>query len=143
VNAEFLKIFMMKSFQSVIPILFFLTICNICIGQLKKSSGIQNGSLGAYWFVMYSRGSNWEDSVTKRKINQEHINYIVSLRESGKIITGGAFPDRALWTGFEIYNCKTREEVIKTTEADPMVLSKIFSYEIHPWMTLKGEVKFE
>ena len=101
-------------------------------------------SLGQYWFVMYSKGSNWgQDSATKVKISNEHINYIVSLRKTRKIITGGAFTDKATWSGFEIYNCKTKEEVIKITEADPMVLSKIFSYEIHPWMTLKGAVKFE
>jgi hypothetical protein len=55
----------------------------------------------------------------------------VSLRKTGKIVTGGAFTDKAAWIGFEIYDCKTKEEVIKLTEADPMVLSKIFSYEIH------------
>jgi uncharacterized protein YciI len=64
------------------------------------------------------------------------------LRKTGKIITGGAFPDKDTWIGFEIYNCKTKEEAIKITEADPMVLSKIFSYDIHSWVTLKGKVTF-
>lgn len=101
-------------------------------------------SLGQYWFVMYSQGPNWgQDSTAKTKLDQEHIKYIIGLRTTGKIITGGAFTDKAAWIGFEIYNCKTKEEVMKLTEGDPMVMSKIFSYEIHPWMTLKGEVKFE
>lgn len=133
----------MKLLRSTACILFFLVTCDLCIGQQKESNGKQTQSLGQYWFVMYSKGSNWEDSVTKKKINQEHINYIVSQREAGKIITGGAFLDKIAWVGFEIYNCKTKEEVIKITEADPMVLSKIFSYEIHPWLTLKGAVNFE
>jgi uncharacterized protein YciI len=133
----------MKSLQSIGCILFFLAIGNTCMGQQKDSSGTQKISLGSYWFVMYSKGSNWDDSATKKKIDQEHINYIVSLRKTGKIITGGAFTDKVLWAGFEIYDCKTKEEVIKITEADPMVLAKIFSYEIHPWMTLKGTVEFE
>ena len=133
----------MKSLRSTGCILFFLVICNICMGQQKDSGGTQKPSLGGYWFVMYSKGSNWNDSATKKKIDQVHINYIVSLRKTGKIITGGAFTDKAVWTGFEIYNCKTKEEVIKITEEDPMVLSKVFSYEIHPWITLKGTVNFE
>lgn len=89
---------------------------------------------------MYSKGSNWLDSLTKKKIDQVHINYIVSLRKTGKIIAGGAFTYKVFWTGFEIYNCKSKE-VIKITEEDPMVLERIFSYEIHPWITLKGTVK--
>jgi uncharacterized protein YciI len=121
-----------------------LEVLNICIGQQKESGEKQTPSLGKYWFVMYGKGPGWEqDSVTKTKISQEHINYIVSLRKTGKIITGGAFLDKAIWTGFEIYDCETKEEVLKITEADPIVLAKIFSYEIHPWTTLKGVVKFE
>ncbi len=133
----------MKSLRSKGCILFFSVICNICMGQQKDSTGTQAPSLGRYWFVMYSRGSNWNDSATKKKIDQVHIDYIVSFRKTGIIVTGGAFTDKAVWTGFEIYNCKTKEEVIKITEEDPMVSSKIFSYEIHPWITLKGTVKFE
>jgi len=133
----------MKSLQSNACILFFFAICNICVGQQNASGEKQIQSLGKYWFVMYSKGSNWDDSVTKKKIDQEHINYIVNMRKTGVIITGGAFTDRVNWTGFEIYNCKTKEEVIRLTEGDPMVASKIFTYEIHPWLTLKGEVKFE
>ena len=93
---------------------------------------------------MYSKGTNRnQDSATRAQKSMEHINYIVSLRKSGKIITGGAFLDNATWVGFEIYNCETKEEVLKITEADPMVLAKIFSFEIHPWATLKGTVKFD
>jgi hypothetical protein len=132
----------MKSLQSIIWILFFLVISELCFGQQKESNGTQMQSFGQYWFVMYSKGPNWQDSTAKIKF-QEHINYLIGLRKTGGIITGGAFTDKAAWTGFEIYNCKTKEEVVKITEADPMVLSKIFSYEIHPLMTLKGEAKFE
>jgi len=134
----------MKQLQSTICILFFLVTSEVCLGQQKESNGNQIQSLGQYWFVMYSKGSNWgQDSTAKIKLDQEHIKYIIGLRTTGKIITGGAFTDKAAWIGFEIYNCKTKEEVIGITEADPMVLSKIFSYEIHPWITLKGEAKFE
>ena len=83
------------------------------------------------------------DSTSIAKLTHEHIAYIVGLRKIGKIITGGAFTDKGDWNGFEIYSCETMEEVMKITEADPMVTSKVFSYEIHPWVTIKGTVKFE
>ena len=134
----------MKSLQSIMLFLSVLTICNKSQGQAKESNGKQTQTVAQYWFVMYSKGTNWErDSAARSKIGPEHINYIVGLRKTGKIIAGGAFTDGVLWTGCEIYNCKTKEEVIKFTEADPMVLAKIFSYEIHPWITLKGTVNFE
>lgn len=108
------------------------------------NEGNQIQSIGHYWFVMFSKGSNWgRDSATTAKLFQDHIHYIMGQRETNKIITGGAFPDKATWIGFEIYSCKTSDEVEKITVADPAVSSKIFSYEIHPWATLKGEVKFE
>jgi uncharacterized protein YciI len=132
-----------KSLRSVICI-FFLLNCAICIGQQKGSEGNQVQSMGHYWFVMFSKGSNWgQDSATTAKLFQEHIQYIISQRGTGKLITGGAFSDKVTWIGFEIYSYKTSEEVEKVTKADPAVSSKIFSYEIHPWWTFKGEVKFE
>jgi uncharacterized protein YciI len=134
----------MKSLLSIKWIVLSLLISNICLGQQNESKEQQTQSPGQYYFVMYSKGPYLEqDSATKGKLDHEHINYIVNLRKTGKIITGGAFTDKAAWIGFEIYDCKTKEEVIKLTEADPMVLSKIFSYEIHSWITLKGTVKFE
>ena len=134
----------MKSLLSIKWIVLSIFISNICSGQQNESKEQQTQSLGQYYLAMYSKGPYWEqDSATKGKLIHEHINYILNLRKAGKIITGGAFTDKAAWIGFEIYDCKTKEEVIKLTEADPMVLSKIFSYEIHPWMTIKGEVKFE
>jgi uncharacterized protein YciI len=134
----------MKALLSIRCIVLSLFISNICLGQQNESKDQQTQSLGQYYFVMYSKGPYLEqDSATKGKLIREHINYIVSLRKTGQIITGGAFTDKAAWIGFEIYDCKTKEEVIKLTEADPMVLSKIFSYEIHSWTTLKGTIKFE
>jgi uncharacterized protein YciI len=133
----------MKLLKSIFCILFLLVIGELSFGQ-QKVPNTQISPLGQYWFVMYSKGTNYgQDSTTKIKLDQEHIYYIISLRKAGKIITGGAFTDKTAWIGFEIYNCKTKEEVIKITEADPIVSSKIFSYEINSWMTLKGEVKFE
>src|ERR1700683_5189399 len=98
----------MKSKRLVAGILFFLTMGNTCSGQ-KESNEKQRQSLGEYWFVMYSKGTRWQDSTTKKHLDQDHIDYIINLRKTGKIITGGAFSDRMSWTGFEIFSCKTKE----------------------------------
>jgi ketosteroid isomerase-like protein/uncharacterized protein YciI len=112
--------------------------------QQKGSEGTQAQSMGHYWFVLFTKGSTWgQDSAATTRLFQDHIHYIISQRKTGNIITGGAFLDKVTWIGFEIYSCTTSEEVEKITEADPAISSKIFSYEIHPWTTLKGEVKFE
>jgi uncharacterized protein YciI len=133
----------MKPVALIFSILFFSGIGGICMGQTTDSSARKLQGLGRYWFVMYSKGSNYQDSATRRKITQQHLDYIIGLRKSGKIITGGAFLDGVSWTGFEIYNCATSEDAAGFTEADPMVISKIFSYEIHPWLTIKGTVIFD
>lgn len=134
----------MNKKPKLILTLLSLGFLNLCIGQHKESGESQVSALGKYWFVMYSKGPGLnQDSATKIKISQEHINYIIGLRKEGKIITGGAFLDKANWVGFEIYDCRTKEEVIKSAESDPMVISKLFSYEIHAWTTLKGVVQFQ
>jgi uncharacterized protein YciI len=133
----------MKSLHSITCI-FFLLIGEVCLGQQKGLEGNQVQSMGHYWFVMFSKGSNWgQDSAATAKLFQDHIHYIISQMGTRKIITGGPFLDNATWIGFEIYSCTTSEEAEKITEADPAVSSKILAYEIHPWGTLKGEVKFE
>jgi hypothetical protein len=104
----------MKLLKSIFCILFLLVIGELSFGQ-QKVPNTQISPLGQYWFVMYSKGTNYgQDSTTKIKLDQEHIYYIISLRKAGKIITGGAFTDKTAWIGFEIYNCKTKEEVIKS-----------------------------
>jgi|SRR5580700_7455208 uncharacterized protein YciI len=133
----------MKSFPLILSILLFSATGCICLGQNTDSSGGKMQGLGKYWFVLYTKGPNFQDSVTRRKIFQQHLDYIIGLRKSGKIITGGAFEDRSSLAGFEIYNCTTSEEAGRLTDGDPMVKSKVFSYEIHPWMTLKGTVSFD
>jgi ketosteroid isomerase-like protein len=112
--------------------------------ESDMNQGNQVQSVGHYWLVLFIKSSGGgQDSATTAKLFQEHIHYMITQRETGKIITGGAFLDKAPWIGFEIYSCKTSEEVEKITEADPAISLKLFSYEIHPWATLKGQVKFE
>ena len=125
-------------------ILFVLFACNACVAQQQESAGQAAPAIGHYWFVMYKTGTTGDvDSARRTKVTGEHIAYIVGLRKSAKIIAGGAFADQAGLIGFQIYNCPIKEEVIKLTEADPLIISKLAIYEIHPWVTLKGVVAFE
>lgn len=127
------------------PAIFLLTLfSNRSFAQQNHAGKDPVPPLGQFWFVMYSKGPGWNiDSTSKQKKDREHIDYIMGLMKEGKFITGGFFPDNGAWTGILIYNSKTREEVVKLSEGDPIVSSKIVSYEIHPYMTIKGTVKFE
>jgi hypothetical protein len=46
-------------------------------------------------------------------------------------MTGGAFLDKATWTGFEIYNYEAKDDVLKITEADPMVIHHMVCFVWH------------
>ncbi len=105
------------------------------MGQ-KELSKEQIPALGQYWFVMYSKGLHWQmDLTSKSKIEQKHLDYSWVQLKAGKLISAGPFTDKINWTGCLIYNCQSKEEVEKIAEADPLVSSKIVSYEIHPWKT--------
>jgi uncharacterized protein YciI len=129
-------------YKKVLAGILYITI--LLIVQSQDAAGQQTVTLGKYWFVMYRNGENRRiDSAARKKLDQEHIAFIINLRKTGNIITGGAFTDGGAWNGFEIYHADTKEEVIKITDRDPLVLAGIFSYEIHPWVTLKGTVTFD
>ena len=70
----------MKSLGSIICILFFLVISEVCLGEQKESNGKQKQPLGQYWSAMYSNGPNrGQDSTVGIKLDQVNINYIISL----------------------------------------------------------------
>jgi uncharacterized protein YciI len=61
----------------------------------------------------------------------DHLAYLDSQRNQGRIIANGRFVDG--WGGLVIYKAESLEEVTAWAENDPYVINKARTYDIHEW----------
>ena len=89
-----------------------------------------------YWFVMLMRGpERSQDSLTAVKLQEGHMSNMQKMYEDGKLKVAGPFGDDGNWRGIFIFDCETKEEVLKLLARDPAIAAGRLSYEIHPWYT--------
>ena len=89
-----------------------------------------------YWFVMLTAGNNRnQDSAAAAKIQEGHMANIKRLYNEGKLKVAGPFGDEGKWIGLFIFDCETKEEVVKLVKTDPAIAAGRLNYEIHPWWT--------
>ena len=73
-----------------------------------------------------------ENAQTKH-LHDEHLNYVASLLDSGKVVIAGPFTDGGEITGIYIFRAKDAAEAKALAEADPVVAAGMFIVEMHPW----------
>jgi len=88
-----------------------------------------------FQMAILKHGPKWttaENADTKR-LHDEHLNYVMSLLDSGKVIIAGPFTDNSDVTGIFIFRAKSAEEAKAWVEADPTVAAGLLVPEMHPW----------
>ena len=63
------------------------------------------------------------------------------IHEAGKLILAGPFTDNTKWSGLFVLKVASTDEARALVETDPAVKAGRLKYEIHPWMTQKGNIK--
>ena len=103
-----------------------------------KAQEIPEG-LKAYTFVMLIKGDIRDQSTEEtEKIQQAHLKYMEEMAEKHGLNVAGPFLDDGYWRGILIYD-ETDIDLVRTlVENDPAVKAGRLKYEIHPWMTQKG-----
>lgn len=93
-----------------------------------------------FYFVMLIRGPKWTAKETEatRKIQDAHMANMVTLHDEGKLILAGPFADEGKWRGLFLLRADSAAEAKAMVDADPAVKAGRLTYEIHPWMTMKG-----
>lgn len=95
--------------------------------------------LKPYFLVLLKAGPERnQDSLTAAQIQRQHLEYINTLAQTGKLNVAGPCLDNSYLRGIFIFDVPTEAEVKQLCEADPAVKSGRLTYEIHPWMTQKG-----
>jgi len=88
-----------------------------------------------FHMALLKHGPKWtaaENAETKR-LQQEHVNYVLSLLDSGKAIIAGPFTDGGEIDGIFIFRAQSAAEAKTWAEADPSVMAGFRSTEMHPW----------
>jgi uncharacterized protein YciI len=88
-----------------------------------------------FHMALLKHGPKWsgaENEETKR-LHQEHVNYVLSLLESGKAIIAGPFTDGGEIDGVFVFRAKSAAEAKAWAEADPSVTAGFRVAEMHPW----------
>lgn len=111
-----------------------LLLSTSAFSQEKKTTAPPN--IKKYWFVMLTTGPNRsQDSTTAAKLQEGHMSNMGMMYREGKLKVAGPFGDDGNWRGIFIFDCETKEEVLKLLAKDPAISAGRLAYEIHPWYT--------
>ena len=66
-------------------------------------------------------------------LRQNHIAYIQSLLQTGKVIIAGPFTDDTELAGVVIFNTRSADDAQNWINADPAIKAGYFTPELHPW----------
>lgn len=96
-----------------------------------------------YYFGLITRGpkSGTGTAEEREKIQAAHMANINRLAAAGKLLVAGPFMDNGDWRGVFIFKCASLEEAKALAASDPSVQAGRLVVEIHPWLTMKGNIR--
>ncbi len=74
-----------------------------------------------------------QGSANMTALHAEHVAYIKSLFESGKVVIAGPLAEDGDIRGVTIFRTNSPEEAKALAENDPLVKAGFFTVEMHPW----------
>lgn len=88
-----------------------------------------------FHMALLKHGPKWTaaESPETKRLHQEHVDYVMSLLDSGKAIIAGPFTDGGEIDGAFVFRAKSAEEAKAWAEADPSVAAGFRIAEMHPW----------
>ena len=127
----------MKTVCRVLTCIVLLVLTSLWVSAQEKPEAKTEPAhkLVEFHMALLKRGPKWtaaENAETKR-LHQDHVNYVVSLLDSGKAVLAGPFGDGGEIDGVFIFRAASAEEAKAWAEADPSVASGFRVAEMHQW----------
>lgn len=127
----------MKTFNRVLTCVVLLVLTSSWISAQEKPAAKTEPAhkLVQFHMALLKHGPKWtaaENAETKR-LHQDHVNYVVSMLDSGKAVLAGPFNDGGEIDGVFIFRAASAEEAKAWAEADPSVASGFRVAEMHQW----------
>ena len=111
--------------------------------ETKPAAGPdQLAQMTTYYIGLLTRGPNAGTGTAeeREKIQAAHLANIERLHTAGKLLVAGPFLDKGTLRGIFIYKCASLEEALALAATDPSVQAGRLIVEIHPWLTMKGNI---
>ena len=121
----------MKIFYSLLASLIVAVVVSAPVQAQQEPAH----KLVEFHMALLKHGPKWtptETAETKR-VHQDHVNYVLSLIDSGKAIIAGPFTDDGEIGGVFIFRAKSADEAKAWVDADPSVAAGMWAAEMHPW----------
>ena len=114
-------------------ILLLFVISPAVLSQEKKAE--PEHKLIQFHMALLKRGPKWTatENADSKRLQDQHVEYVTSLLESGKAIIAGPLTDGGDIGGVFVFRASSPEEAKAWAEADPMVVSGVRTAEMHPW----------
>ena len=127
----------MKTSYSVLTCVVLLVLTSSWISAQEKPEAKTEPAhkLVQFHMALLKHGPKWtaaENAETKR-LHEAHVNYVVSMIDSGKAVLAGPFNDGGDIDGVFIFRAASAEEAKAWAEADPSVASGFRVAEMHQW----------
>jgi len=126
----------MKPFYTLLATIVLLTASLSVSSQQKQETKTDPAhKLVEFHMGLLKRGPKWtaeQNAETKRLLDQ-HVEYVTSLLDSGKVVIAGPITDNGEIGGVFVFRAKSAEEAKSLAEADPTVVAGLHVAEMHPW----------
>ncbi len=100
-------------------------------------------NMTVYYFCLLTKGpkSGTGTPEERRTAQAAHMANIQRLADTGKLLVAGPFMDGGDWRGIFIFKCGSLEEAQALVASDPLIQDGRLKAEIHPWLTMKGNLR--
>ena len=98
--------------------------------------------LSRYYLCLLRKGPAWtaEETPESKQLQARHLAHTLEHVSSGAAIAAGPVTDGGEIVGCAIFVTPTVEEAHTRMAADPGVQAGRFTFELHPWLTPKGQL---
>jgi len=87
-----------------------------------------------FQMAILKRGPKWSASPdTASAVHKQHVDYVLSLLNSGKAVIAGPIRDDSDLAGVYIFRTQSADEAKNWVLADPAVVAQHVVPELHPW----------
>ena len=126
----------MKPLYTLLTAVVLLTTSLSVSSQQKQETKTEPAhKMLEFHMALLKRGPKWtaeQNAETKRLLDQ-HVEYVTSLLDSGKVVIAGPLTDNGEIGGVFVFRAKSAEEAKAWAEADPTVAAGLQIAEMHPW----------
>ncbi|HKG61892.1 MAG TPA: YciI family protein [Pyrinomonadaceae bacterium] len=123
----------MKTFHRLLTGITLLLLTSPAVfAQLKPEPA---NKMVEFHMAILKRGPKWTAAASPetKRVQQEHVKYVLSTLDSGKAIIAGPFTDDGEIIGVFVFRAPSAAEAKAWAEADPSVASGHYIVEMHPW----------